>query len=217
MDFLAYLLPGATALVALVAMLGSLADWGPNALSVLQDLSAATAVAIVAPLATAFSYVLGVLSSTLYPESLEKRFKERDPLASIHPPEAEPYVRRAFEEVFGQGGTWTWSATHFYLARAAVSEFLPATAARAYRQGSLRQFRRNLLIPILLWWLASNVWLFAGQASWGWKAVGAIALTFVAAGTYYRLFATGVIENRKREVREILCGLPLVMRRLHEA
>lgn len=209
MDFLAYLLPGATSLVPLIMMLCQfLGLTASEFVSVVKDLPAATAAALILPVATALSYILGVLSSSLYPECLEKWIRKNDPLESIHPPDVEPYVRSAFEKIFGPVNTWT--SAHFFMSRAAVGEYVPNAATRAYRQASLRQLRRNLIIPVLLWYVASVCLVVKNVANCQTGVLTVGGLTVLLAVLMYSLFVRGVVENRKREVREICCALALL-------
>lgn len=204
MDFLAYLLPGATALTAVATMIGLVAPTH-EAISALNQMSPGSAALTILPIATALSYILGVISSTLYPEKVERVLRHGDPLGSIEPSAAQAQVVAAFESLFGDQGKW--SPAHFYIARAAIGESMPAAASRAHRQASLRQLRRNLIAPVILWYLSLSWLLFLTSLAICAKAAVFLVFTILTAVLCYSLFAKGVLENRRREVREVCCAL----------
>jgi len=212
-DFLAYLFPGIVMVLALAALL--LLTPASQKLMCIPLNLATGAVGIT------LAYFLGVIvSSFTYPleRLLYMVLRKRDPIESIQLPGFEKQVRSAFQQFVGVDTDW--SQYHFFVARSLLGELAPRAAAAAERQNSLRQLRRNSLVPVLFlaaagvcWGLSVRSWNEA-DASYG---MGLVVLSIVGwVFITYFLIAVGMHRNRSREVREI-CSALLVLQKIIES
>jgi hypothetical protein len=142
-DFLAYLFPGTVTLIALAAAV-SLSPFR-------RLLTGMSANVVTGFLLVALSYFAGtVISSLTY--NLEARFRRhfklQDPRTEIPLDSFRIEIQVAFQEIFGV--EWGCSVDHFYLARSLIRERMPSSMRVIDRQSSLRQLRRNSIIPTVL-------------------------------------------------------------------
>jgi hypothetical protein len=160
----------------------------------------------------ACAYIIGVAISSLM-VSLEKPFnrffKLSNPTGIIQFEGFEENVKSAFKDIFGDYGEW--SKNHFYISRALVREKMPRCAAVIERQSSLRQIRRNSVLPVLFLGIVGALsgvrilLISVDQALWG--AVVSLISLIVSYVIGKSLVRNGMHKNRKREVREVCCGL----------
>jgi hypothetical protein len=141
----------------------------------------------------------------------EKVFGLANPVHSLQLDGFEEDVMNAFNEIFGDHGVW--DCNHFYLARALIREKMPSCAAEIERQDSLRQIRRNSVLPVLFLGLAGVVAgvriFFTSQVDSRFFWAVAFSLSSVVATVIITktLVKNGMYGNRKREVREVCSGL----------
>jgi len=156
------------------------------------------------------SYILGVIFSGFsisLAEGVEKIQKHPNAWDTLQPEKFQEEILHAFREVFSPGkeNSRQWSRDHFYLCRALVIEKMPAVAQGAERQSSLRQIRRNLIFPILVWLTVGVVWgvntINAGQSAWG---MGLILLSALVSVFTLRVTLARMYTNETREVRRFL-------------
>ncbi len=219
MDFLAYLFPGINLLIAIWIILTTVGVLDSNGLS---DLSAASGI-IYGVAGTAMSYFLGAVVSSLVHDGekwLYKRLGMKDPRGA--PTDAMNELMEggwdsdpaaAFNAIFGVTGNWNES--RFYISRAIVAERLPQVAAFGERQNMLRQFRRNSIIPLIVWVVAIATWVAKrglGDGGILAKVVAFVAGVLLVIGGCRLMTATvrGMWRNRIREVREIAAGLQIL-------
>lgn len=195
-DILSYVLPGSILLFA-IQLEGTLSgNWD---FAKLLNGNAATASLLWA----SFSFIFGILSSSLMPFVDKIVFEiHPDPRKSIHLGRFEGTVLNVFNKILGYHGDW--STQHFYMARALVREKAPQSAIESQRQGSLRQFRRNSLFPILFLLLVSGKWLFK---KYSYASIPPYIFTLFSIYILFNLIKSGIIDNRKREVNEVCAGL----------
>jgi hypothetical protein len=203
-DFLAYMFPG-TLMILAIALLLRMSPFKQLVYQIPHNL-------VTGVILLSVAYCLGVaISSTManFEGQLLKYFRLSDPIEVIPLKEFDNEVNNAFAQTFGDHRVW--SREHFYLARTLVCEKLPRCAATIERQASLRQIRRNMVMPVLflgiegtiagLKILLSNV----GQARWG-----ACMIALSLAGSYVvaaALVKNGMHANRTREMRDVCSGL----------
>lgn len=160
----------------------------------------------------AAAYCVGVTISsvmTSIEHSLLKYFRLSDPTAAIRFGKFNDDVTDAFAKIFGDRGEW--SNSHFCLARALVYEKMPRLGAVIERQASLRQLRRNMVLPTFLLGIVGAIegiklWLIATNHSpWGPLL---IAISLIGSYVVARaLIKNGMYGNRQREMRDVCCGL----------
>jgi hypothetical protein len=158
----------------------------------------------------ALSYILGVIFSGFsisLAEWVEKIQKHKAAWETLQPEKFQEEILHAFCEVFSPGkeNSNQWSREHFYLCRSLVIEKMPAVAQNAERQSSLRQIRRNLIFPILIWLTVGVLWgvntINAGQPAWGISLIllSTLVFIFTLRATLARMYT-----NETREVRRFL-------------
>ncbi|HXQ36189.1 MAG TPA: hypothetical protein VN843_19395 [Anaerolineales bacterium] len=194
-DFLAYFFPGLFAVVGLYLLI------------LLTPIQTAL---IPADITTgivflAISYVVGIVLSG-FSEWIEKTI-ERNTRQSIPIDGFQDDVVTAFNDIFDKNTSETmqWSQTHFFLCRSLILEKMPAIAQVILRQSSLRQLRRNLLLPIIIWLLAGIAWgtwnTLNGHRLWGFLVV---VLSIIVSTVSYLVTVARMRQNEEREVREVL-------------
>lgn len=102
------------------------------------------------------SYVVGVVSSgfsSSIVRQIEKWQQYKDVRKIIPFDDFQDDIVKAFQDVFGKTSESKpkWSRNHYYLCRSLVSEKMPAISLRADRQSNLALFRRNLILPLFIW------------------------------------------------------------------
>jgi len=202
-DFLAYVFPGTLLLLAVTALLR---------LSPFKHLLTEVPLNIVTGLMlAACAYVAGASLSSLMvsvERYLDMIFKFSNPTNSIQLKGFEDEVQKAFDDIFGKHGVW--SANHFYIARALIREKMPYCAAVIDRQDSLRQIRRNSVLPILFLGLAgvgSGIKVCVEGTFYLW-GVGIILISLLSSCWVVKsIIKNGMHSNRRREVREVCSSL----------
>ncbi len=205
-DFLAYLFPGTIMILAVAAFL-SLSPFRNVVVDIPLNLTTGL-------LLIACAYFAGISLSSLMAiveKYFEKFFGLTNPIHSLQLEGFEDDVMKAFNEIFGDHGVW--DCNHFYLARALMRERMPSCAAEIERQDSLRQIRRNSVLPVLFLGLA-GVLAGAKTAITGhditfvvWGAILVLVSILIAGLVTNTLVKNGMYGNRKREVREVCSGL----------
>lgn len=202
-DFLAYLFPGIALLLGLVALLANISS--ADVFYRVLDISLAEGVA-----GLAVSYILGVVSSAVV---LLFRLKgnSRDCESLIDNEYLRPVsadLRIAFVAMFGD--QQVWSTNQFYAVRAAVRAVDPKYAALGERQNSLRQIRKNSMLPTVIWGMAGTVWALKHLEGWHvyLLSVAPVAVAILIA------IALNKAANRNRafEVRDYGLGFLVLYR-----
>lgn len=204
MDFLAYLFPG-TMMILVIALLIKISSLGQILYQIRLNF-------VVGVILIASAYCVGVsISSAMasIENFLLKFFRLSDPIETIPLRAFDEDVSKAFDNTFGNHGPW--SKDHFYLARTLVCERLPECAATLERQASLRQIRRNLVIPVFFLGIAGVVaglrTIFTNPNRYflgGGLIILSLAATYIVARA---LIKHGMHANRNREMREVCSGL----------
>lgn len=201
-DFLAYFFPGLFSTLGLY-LLVRLTPLSSSLNALPSDLTSGL-------IFLALSYILGVIFSGFsmsLTEWMEKIQKHQDVWDTLQPEQFQEELLHAFRDVFNPGkeNGIQWSREHFYLCRSLVIEKMPVVAQRAERQSSLRQIRRNLIFPILIWFIVGVAWglntINQGKPDWGISLIILSALV-----SFFTLWATiaRMYNNEKREVRRFL-------------
>lgn len=204
MDFLAYLFPG-TMMILVVTVLIRISPFRPLLYQIPLNF-------VVGVILIASAYCVGVSISSAMASiegPLLRYLDLSDPIEVIPLKKFDKDVHNAFAQTFGDHGIW--SKEHFYLARTLVCEKLPRCAATIERQASLRQIRRNLVMPVLFLGIVGAIaglrtlLTNADCAYWG-----AILIPLSLAGSYFvarALIKNGMHANRNREMRDVCSGL----------
>lgn len=207
-DFLAYLFPGVIMLLSLAAFL-RLSRFKYLLYEIPQTLG--TALVLVA---CAYFAGVAVSSLTVVFETILKRLIRpvRSLSSRVILKGCEGFsgdVEAAFNHTFGKHGEW--SETHFYIARALVHEKMPNCAAIADRQNSLRQIRRNSVLPVLSLGAAGVIAGIQDKATnTGGSSLSGntlIALSVISSVAVALSCLVGMYENRKREARNVCTSL----------
>lgn len=202
-DFLAYLFPGIIMLVA-IAVLIRLSPYKYLLAEIPSNI-------ITGVFLIACAYFVGISISSLMgslQKPLDKFFDAYNPTSEIPLTNFEDDVKKAFINIFGDHGEW--SRSHLYLARTLIREKMPKCVSVIERQSSLRQIRRNIVLPVLF---LGVIGIIAGikmivnakQVGWGMSVI--LISSFGAYVIARTLIKNGTHANRKREVREVCCGL----------
>ena len=167
-DFLAYFFPGAFATLGLylIFLLSPSQDTFSN-----FTLDFTTGIAFLI-----LSYIVGVIlsgfSSGLV-KQIEKLTKYKNP-QDVIPDDLFPLeVIQRYKSMMNinKDETFHWTRNHFRLCRSFVFHTMPVVAQKVQRHADLGLFRRNLVVPLIIWGLAGIFWgisnLLQGFASWG--------------------------------------------------
>jgi hypothetical protein len=204
MDFLAYLFPG-TMMILVIAAVIRISPFK----YLLYQIPLSFVVGVIM-IACAYCVGVSISSAMASVEGLFlKYFRLSDPTARVELEGFESDVIDAFAKVFGDRGSW--STNHFLLARTLVCEKMPRCAAVIERQASLRQLRRNIVIPVLCLGIVgtiTGVKVFLTSPNhryWGafLIPVSLFSCYLIARG----LIKNGMHSNRRREMREVCFGL----------
>ena len=200
-DFLAYLFPGIIGTLGLYLLL-LLTPLNPLLVSMPMDL--ATGILVLA-----LSYVIGIILSgfaEIVVDFARRRNPEKWAKNTIPVPKFEDRIKTAFDVVFGQKERTEWSASHFFLCRSMIIEFMPGLAPRIGRQGGLRQLRMNLVPALTIWLIVGIAWGIASipnTPAWGYALLtGSVVVWFLVVWTIVKRMK----RNEIREVREVLTG-----------
>jgi hypothetical protein len=200
-DFLAYLFPGITGVLGIYLLL-LLTPLSTSLMSLPIDLTTGV-------LLLALSYVLGVVFSGFAEIIVRGRIRRKSfqwVKETIQVPGFEEEIETAFCVTLGSGDEKVeWSASHFYLCRSMVLEFMPGVAPRVRRQISLRQLRMNLLPAVTLWVIAGVAWgikvIGDNMRAWGYGLIaGSVGFWVLVVWA----LANRMASNERREVREVL-------------
>jgi len=201
-DFLAYLFPGAVALIAL----GVVLELSPFK----RLLTEMAANVLTGFLLIALSYFVGIVISSLtynLEEPLRKHYKLQDPRSEIPLDSFHEEVRGAFQETLGI--EWNGSVDHFYLARSLIREKMPPSARVIDRQGALGQLRRNSIIPVVLLGIVggyAGVLAVCNEQQWVWGS-GLALFSVLGSWVVLAKLVQGLHKNRRREARETYAAL----------
>ncbi|GAM10755.1 hypothetical protein OR1_03052 [Geobacter sp. OR-1] len=98
-------------------------------------------------------------------------------------------------------------SNYFYLARTFVGELLPYSLEHSERQDTVRQMRRNSLVPVISWVLTGVTWYFLGdQLSPQQKSILLTTSLFFGFIVLWAL-CYGIYKNRASQLRDIYLGL----------
>ncbi|HXQ36282.1 MAG TPA: hypothetical protein VN843_19880 [Anaerolineales bacterium] len=205
-DFLAYLFPGSLMILAVAAFLRIT----PFKEVVYQlPLNIVTGLLLVA-----LAYFVGIAVSSVtgsLEKSIDRVFGSRDPVDQIQAIGIEGQVKEAFDELFGNLGEW--SANHFYISRLFIMEHMTNCARVIERYGSLRQMRRNSILPVMVWGLLGVgcglkiILEHSYQPTYVW-GIGLVGFSILGSVVLIRnLVKVGMYKNRAREIREVCCCL----------
>lgn len=235
-DFLAYLFPGTVTLVAIAGFL-SLTPFKELLFTIKTDIF--TGIILIA-----LAYSIGVIISSLtinyeskfYEFILKLKRKKNDSsnesAASLSRPQPEIFeteIINAFNNTFkikinngepgdktsGQDVAAKWTSDHFFAARSLVREKIPTCSMAIERQSSLRQMRRNSIIPVLLLGITGIIaavqgLFFDDENKAQNKQFLYWLLLFIAVfGTPWTIYSLikRMMRNRERETREVCTGL----------
>lgn len=204
MDFLAYLFPG-TMMILVIAVFIRISPFR----GLLDHISLNLVVGIVL-IASAYCVGVSISSAMVSIEApLRKYFHLSNPIERVPLRQFENDVINAFAQTFGDHGAW--SEDHFYLARTLVCEKLPRCAATIERQASLRQIRRNMVMPVLFLGIVGAIAGLQTLLTTSDRVYrGAILISMSLAGSYVvvrALVKNGMHANRNREMRDVCSGL----------
>jgi hypothetical protein len=202
-DFLAYLFPGIMSVLGVYALL--LFTPAQHILNKIP-LDITTGV-----LFLVISYVIGVISSGLssnFVKTIEKWQKYKDVRKTIPFDDFQDDVLNAFQDVFEHTpeSKSTWSRTHYYLCRSLVLEKMPSIGLRADRQSNFALFRRNLVLPIVVWFftgIAAGVSVINHSLLWGLLL---IVITVFLSVSSVKTTVDRLHDGESRETREVLLG-----------
>jgi hypothetical protein len=167
-DFLAYFFPGSFSILGICCLL-VLTPAQPILASMPVDIATGIAFLIV-------SYIVGVILSgfsSVLVSQIVKLTKMKDVKNLIPNNIIKDEIVSAFCDVFGkiEEKDVKWSIYHYGLCRSLITEKMPAIAQRIDRSNNLVLFRRNLVLPILIWMCAGigwGVWVInSGFKNWG--------------------------------------------------
>jgi len=203
-DFLAYFFPGSFAILGIYLLLML-----TPAQSVMTTVSVDIATGIVF---LVLSYIVGVvLSGFSFP--LVNRIKRITGVKSITGTLPNGIIRdeviKAFRDVFGDSEKQDteWSIYHYGLCRSLITERMPAVAQRLDRNNNLALFRRNLVLPILIWMLTGigwGIWMINTDIrGWGLLLISASVVVCVLA---IRTIVERMRSGEETVVREALNG-----------
>ena len=208
-DFLAYLFPGTVMLLSIIFTL-LLTPAKQILVEIPYNFASGTIAVILA-------YFTGVIVSSFtysFEDKIYKLLKHSDPIDSVQLPGFEEKVKSTFDEVFGNHGEW--GRNHFFISRSIIRELAPQAAEAAGRQNTLRQLRRNSIIPIWFLCLSGCLWgyhhafLINHWLNHFWGVFLIITSVVSCVIITYFLIAVGMHRNRKREVREICTAIILL-------
>jgi hypothetical protein len=210
-DFLAYILPGATALAG---------GWSVDAVWAWPDVYVPTSDALSVSLAFAVSYVIGMLCSSLSPlrEWTDPTGDANDQyVLSIDC----PVTRKAFLDAYAVlTGEYIveaeWNKDRFFVCRSMLRELSPDTWSFAFRQSLIRQLRYNSVWPVLIWAAAALSVPIRLMKSAPIIASLAALCTLLLTWFVIRGLARSAAGNIRRETREV-CFALLALTRLGRA
>jgi len=203
-DFLAYLFPGIMSIFGIYFLL---------LLTPAQHLLSKVSLDITTGiLFLVISYIMGVIFSGFsrnLVDLIEKFTKYEEVRKAIPFDDFRDEIIKAFQDIFEHTpeSKSNWSKTHYYLCRSLVFEKMPTTGLRADRQSILALFRRNLVFPIFIWFIAGIAWSISFISNnffeWGILLIIITILTsfFSITTTIDRLHG-----GDSRETREVLLG-----------
>jgi hypothetical protein len=203
-DFLAYLFPGIMSIFGLYSLLLlTPAQYLLNKVSL--DITTGILFLVI-------SYVMGVIFSGFSRNLvtlIEKLTKYKDVRKTMPFDDFRDEVIKAFQDIFGNTpeSKSHWSRTHYYLCRSLVFEKMPTIGLRADRQSNLALFRRNLVLPIFIWFITGVAWsislINSNFVEWGILliVITVLAWFFSITTTIDRLHG-----GESRETREVLLG-----------
>lgn len=189
-DFLAYFFPGLFSFLGLYMLM------------ILTPISTRTPTSTVGIITfIVLSYILGIILSGF--SDLVTFQKNRASRDKIPIKDFEDEICKACSEIFNVNKKWT--TPHFYMCRSLVLEKMPHISQKIERQSSLRQLRRNLLFPILIWIGTGMVYgisfLINGQRPWG---IATCIFSIVIGSLVFKAMRDRMLKNEEREVRETL-------------
>ncbi|SRR6266498_968132 len=198
-DFLAYFFPGAFTITGIYSLI-LLTPVQTTFNSISLDIT--TGIAFLAA-----SYVIGIIGSGLSRDTvklIEKATKYKNMDKTIRSDTFPEEVVKIFQELTGisKKENISWSFNHYLLCRSFVVEKMPAVAQRLERLNDLALFRRNLILPILIWMVAGIGWgtltVSNGIREWGLLLIIlSMVLSLLAVGsTVKRMHIT--IEREKQ-------------------
>lgn len=198
-DFMAYFFPGAFATVGVYLFL--LLSPGQKTFSNFT-LDFTTGIAFLV-----LSYIVGVIFSGFSSgivKQIEKMTKYKNP-QDILPDDLFPLeVIKRYKAMMNINTEETvqWTRNHFRLCRSFVSHTMPSIAQKVQRHADLGLFRRNLVVPLIIWgatgvyWGVSNI--MQGFISWGISVIiFSVVFTWLSINTNInRLHNSNYVETR---------------------
>ena len=206
-DFVAFILPGFTVLLAL-ALAGE--SVRPGMLTRLpKDTPSQIWLAVAA---VAVSWVLGVASAEAlrgFERSAVQRLAAEKELLGSAQKSFDDACTAYFGTTLSLEGKGIYKS--FYMSRALVREVLPAAKAKMERAGALRQASKNVAVPAFILGIGVAIWVGSVTQSASRYAL----LSIVVAGTLLACYALiiGAAKARLREMREAfwsIAALPAI-------
>ena len=201
-DFLAYLFPGifGTSGIFLLLMSTPL-NKSLSQLSI--DLSTGVLLLVI-------SYILGVIFSGLAGDIIllfRRLTRKKDLREGLYLNVFSNALLDAFRDTFkvDEKSQIEWSEEHYSMCRSMVAEFMPETDLDARRQNGLRQLRKNLIVPILIWFavgILEGIRELGGNArDWG---VSIIIASTILAFLALKTLMDRMRGNEQREIQRVL-------------
>jgi hypothetical protein len=199
-DFLAYLFPGVFGTTSVFVIL-ILTPLQPLISQIPLDIvTGVLFLAISYPLGVIFSGFSGAFIRVYNKITLTSTQRNIIPLTSF-----QVEVQSAFNELFHITDNRAWSSEHYSACRALISQFMPAIDIDAQRQNALRQLRRNLVFPIILWFLTGLAWgrylIYQNNELWGFTLV---ATSLIIALSSLITMLDRMHKNDQREMQKVL-------------
>ncbi len=192
MDFLAYFFPGLIFLLSIFTILSTFQIVNDFSLNWMYGL-----------ITISVTFLLGIISSSLL--SLFDLSKKWDDVSiALEQDELKkflPDLKNSFKSYFDMQAEW--HNNDYFMVKAAIREMSAHSADYAERQNSLRQFKRNSVIPTFFMGISGITWgLYKMNSTKDFLYV--LFPIFIAIITYISISALkkGMKRNRKLEVRE---------------
>lgn len=203
-DFLAYLFPGAFAIVGLYVLL-LLSPAKQYVGNIPLDITTGLIFLV-------FSYIIGVILSGFSGAAvsrIEKITKYQDGHGIIPSDLFPDDVIDGFKDVMGipKDKELKWTQGHYRVCLMMVEEKMPTITQRVERQRIISLFRRNLISPLIVWEITGISWgvstITRGQMWWG---IIIIVFSLAIFGASIKATIDRMHHGAKIEIRETISG-----------
>lgn len=228
-DFVAYLFPGLTWLLAIIAMLAT-NDQIRSSMGSVSEIEGFSIVAIL--FGVPVSYLLGAVASSIA-SPFEKVIIYITKKVELLYLSYRSNNNGISEEKYSSRILWEYSEVRlllresfkgmpefnlivdkikdnnlYYVARTLVGESIPSVIDSSARQDSLRQMRRNSIIPIIFWGITGLVWTECKGKGFDPNLVSAIRYISIYLCPFIVIILfSGILHNNYRRERDVLIGL----------